>query len=103
MFVDSTEKTATVESRTSGANNRIGARGDGNKFFNGDISEVILFDSDQTNNRFKIESNINNHYTIYPAAQNGFVNKWYDQSGNGFNAVADADANSIAGINSEMK
>jgi hypothetical protein len=100
MFVDSTEETATVESRNSGANNRIGARGDDAKFFNGDISEVILFDSDQTNNRFKIESNINNHYTIYTAAQNGFVNKWYDQSGNGFNAVADADANEPKIVNS---
>ena len=93
MFVDSTEETDTVEARTSGPNNRIGARGDDDKFFNGDISEIILFDSDQTNNRFKIESNINNHYTIYTAAQNGFVNTWYDQSGNSRNAVAAADAN----------
>ena len=100
MFVDSTEETDTVEARTSGPNNRIGARGDDDKFFNGDISEVILFNSDQTNNRFKIESNINNHYTIYTAAQNGFVNKWYDQSGNGFNAVADADANEPKIVNS---
>ena len=100
LFVDSTEETATVESRTSGANNRIGARGNDAKFFNGDISEVILFDSDQTNNRFKIESNINNHYTIYTAAQNGFVNTWYDQSGNGFNAVADADENEPKIVNS---
>ena len=100
MFVDSTEETATVESRNAGANNRIGARGDDARFFNGDISEIILFDSDQTNNRFKIESNINNHYTIYTAAQNGFVNKWYDQSGNGFNAVADADANEPKIVNS---
>ena len=93
MFVDSTEETDTVASRTSGPNNRIGARGNDEKFFNGDISEVILFDSDQTNNRFKIESNINNHYTIYTAAQNGFVNTWYDQSGNGRNATAAADTN----------
>ena len=100
MFVDSTEKTVEVESRTSGANNRIGARGNDEKFFNGDISEVILYDSDQTNNRFKIESNINNYYTIYTAAQNGFVNTWYDQSGNGFNAVADADENEPKIVNS---
>ena len=93
MFVDSTEETDTVEARTSGPNNRRGARGDDDKFVNGDISEVILFNSDQTNNRFKIESNINNHYTIYTAAQNGFVNTWYDQSGNSRNAVAAADAN----------
>jgi hypothetical protein len=54
--------------------------------------EFILYASDQTANRFKIESNINNHYTIYTAAQNGFVNKWYDQSGNSKNATAEADA-----------
>jgi hypothetical protein len=100
MFVDSTEETNTVQARTSGGNSRIGGRGDDDKFFNGDISEIILFDSDQTNNRFKIESNINNHYTIYTAAQNGFVNTWYDQSGNGFNAVADADANEPKIVNS---
>jgi hypothetical protein len=93
MFVDSTEETDSVAARTSGPNNRIGARGDDDKFFNGDISEVILFDSDQTNNRFKIESNINNHYTIYTAAQNGFVNKWYDQSGNSNDATVAADTN----------
>jgi hypothetical protein len=62
--------------------------------------EFILYASDQTANRFKIESNINNHYTIYTAAQNGFVNTWYDQSGNGFNAVADADENEPKIVNS---
>jgi hypothetical protein len=64
MFVDSTEKTVEVESRTSGPNNRIGARGDDVKFFNGDISELVLFDSDQTSNRTAIETNIANHYGI---------------------------------------
>ena len=49
--------------------------GNPNNDFNGDISEVILYpSSEKSNNRFKIESNINNHYTIYTAAQNGFVN-----------------------------
>ena len=64
MFVDSTEETNTVQARTSGANNRIGARGDDAKFFNGDISEVILYDSDQTSNRTGIETNIANQYGI---------------------------------------
>ena len=65
MFVDSTQQTDTVQSRTSGANNRIGARGDDEKFFNGDISEVILYDTDQTSNRVLIENNINDTYNIF--------------------------------------
>jgi len=50
------------------------------------ISEIIFYSSDQSDNRFKIESNINNYYGIYTAAYNGFVETWYDQSGNGNHA-----------------
>jgi len=32
----------------------------------GQVSEIILYPSDQTANRVEIETNINNHYTIYP-------------------------------------
>ena len=60
--------------------------------YDGNIKEAIFYNSDQSANRFKIESNINNHYGLYTAAQNGFVNTWYDQSGNEKNAVAAADA-----------
>jgi hypothetical protein len=61
--------------------------------FNGDISEIILYpSSEKSNNRFKIESNINNHYEIYIPAEDGFVNTWFDQSGNSKNATASADA-----------
>jgi hypothetical protein len=46
----------------------IGAR-DGSTatavMFNGSMQEIIAYDSDQTNNRFKIESNINNYYGLY--------------------------------------
>jgi len=49
---------------------------------NGLISEVIVYNSDQSANRFKIESNINNHYDLYTNANDGFVTSWYDQSGN---------------------
>jgi hypothetical protein len=74
------------DSLTGSNSTRTGIR-IGTKFFvtshdsEGYFSEFIIYNSDQTNNRFKIESNINNHYTIYTAAQNGFVEKWYDQSG----------------------
>ena len=44
----------------------IGARNDGaDHFLEGTIQELILYPSDQTANRAGIESNINNHYTIY--------------------------------------
>jgi hypothetical protein len=66
---------------------RILARNDGaTDGLNSGISELIFFNSDQSDNRFKIESNINNHYGIYTPAYNGFVENWYDQSGNGNNA-----------------
>jgi hypothetical protein len=60
------------------------------RFFEGGISEVILYSSDQSDNRFKIESNINNHYGIYTPAEDGFVETWYDQSGNGNHASQSA-------------
>jgi hypothetical protein len=56
----------------------------------GEVKEIIIYTSDQSDNRFKIESNINNHYGIYTPAHNGFVETWYDQSGNGRHAVQSA-------------
>ena len=98
-----TSVTSGTYSFNANANFTIGNRESGSSaatFLAGSIKEIIAYDSDQTNNRFKIESNINNHYTIYTAAQNGFVHTWYDQSGNGFNAVADADVNEPKIVNS---
>lgn len=44
----------------------IGARNDGAEhFLEGTIQELILYPSDQSDNREAIEININNHYTIY--------------------------------------
>lgn len=44
----------------------IGARNDGAEhFLDGTIQELILYPSDQSTNREAIETNINNHYTIY--------------------------------------
>jgi hypothetical protein len=63
------------------------ARRDGNSFYDGEISEVVIYPASQHDNRFKIESNINNHYGIYTPAEDGFVETWYDQSGNGNHAV----------------
>ena len=63
--------------------------------FDGHIQEFITYTSDQSSNRFKIESNINNHYDNSDSddTRDGFVNTWYDQSGNGRDATAPADEN----------
>jgi hypothetical protein len=45
---------------------RIGAnRVSTGTYFDGTMKEIILFTSDQTDDRFKIESNINNYYGLY--------------------------------------
>ena len=99
-FVNGTEQTATSSSavtiNTSNTVCRIGRYGgdfdDPSTHFDGRIQEVIIYASDQSSNRFKIESNINNHYGIYTAAEDGFVETWFDQSGNGNNAVQTTEA-----------
>jgi hypothetical protein len=48
-----------------GSNGNGGTAGSGSAKFDGSIEEVIVYDSDQSNNRFKIESNINNYYGLY--------------------------------------
>ena len=60
----------------------------------GKINEVILYNSDQTDNRGAFEANIASHFGITaiptaadPPTVNGFVETWYDQSGNGKDAV----------------
>ena len=48
---------------------RIGAvRGTANLFYNGIISEFIVYGLDESANRRGIEININNYYSIYPTA-----------------------------------
>ena len=56
------------------------------------VSEIIIYASDQTDNRTAIEANIGEHYSIsgipaFDNSVNGFVETWYDQSGNGRDAV----------------
>jgi len=58
----------------------------------GYISEMIIYDSDQTDNRTALEANIGEVYGIagipaYEDTVNGFVETWYDQSGNGNDAT----------------
>jgi hypothetical protein len=90
--------TATAVSDTSSINvtatPRIGARSftSAAKFWDGTINELIVYDTDQTDNRGAFEANMAEHYNIsgIPAEDNevnGFVETWYDQSGNGNDAV----------------
>jgi len=58
----------------------------------GKVEEIIIYDSDQSDNRTAIEANIGETYGItgIPAYDNtvdGFVETWYDQSGNGNDAT----------------
>jgi hypothetical protein len=61
-------------------------------FLTGTVSELIFYNSDQSDNRTAIEANIGEVYSIagipaYDDTVNGFVESWYDQSGNGNDAV----------------
>jgi hypothetical protein len=55
--------------------------------FIGDVSEILVYNSDQSGNRSLIENNINNYYNIYTGSNHGFVARWYDQSGNNRHAT----------------
>ena len=58
----------------------IGARGASSLIYDGKIQELIFFNSDQSGNRLSIEGNIGRYYNI-TGYRDGFVTKWYDQSG----------------------
>jgi len=64
-------------------------------FLTGSINEIIVYNSNQTDNRTAIEANIGEAYSIdLPSGVDpgfdqvdGFVETWYDQSGNSKDAV----------------
>jgi hypothetical protein len=62
------------------------------------FKELIIYDTDQSDNRTAIEANIGEYYSItgipaYDDNVNGFVETWYDQSGNGNHATQTVAAN----------
>ena len=91
--------TSNAQQGTSGANTAaspiefIGARGSGTRslLFDKSVKEIIIYVSDQTDNRTALEANIGEVYSIdLPSGVDpgfdqvdGFVETWYDQSGNG--------------------
>ena len=79
----------TTQGYTIGAFNDAGNIGSN---LNGTIQEVIVYASDQSDNRTALEANIGEVYGIsgipaYDDTVNGFVETWYDQSGNGNDAT----------------
>ena len=95
IFVDG----ATGATGNMGSTNPSGVlilgyfRSSGNNLnLDGGIKELIIYDTDQTDNRTALEANIGETYSItgIPAYDNevdGFVETWYDQSGNGRDAT----------------
>jgi len=76
-------------------NINIGSRTNGGFPLNGSIQEIIIYNSDQSDNRTAFEANIGETYGIdLPSGVDtgydqvdGFVETWYDQSGNGNDAT----------------
>jgi hypothetical protein len=72
----------------------LGAKSSTNTYV-GSMREIIIYNSDQSDNRTAIEANIGDHYNIdLPSGVDtgydqvdGFVETWYDQSGNGNDAT----------------
>ena len=89
-----------AENQNVGSNNLVGLtigkhRSSSANYYDNQLSELIVFDSDQTDNRTAIEANIGEAYSIdLPSGVDpgfdqvdGFVETWYDQSGNSNDAV----------------
>ena len=92
-FLDGTSKgsVSSVDGISALTNGGIGAI-NSSSFWNGTIQEVIIYNSDQSDNRTALEANIGEAYSIagipaYANTVNGFVETWYDQSGNGKDAT----------------
>jgi hypothetical protein len=92
-FLDGTSKgtVSSAEGKSVLSSGGIGSINDG-VLWNGQIEEILVYASDQTDNRTALEANIAEHYSIsgVPTATdtvNGFVETWYDQSGNGSDAT----------------
>ena len=66
-FINAVEVSSGSAGSNSASSDKltIGNLESGDRFMNGSMKELILYTSDQSNNRFKIESNINNYYGLY--------------------------------------
>ena len=64
IFANNIPEDGTDLCRQSLLSNSIGSRG-GAFYLDGQIQEIVIYNSDQSSNRAAIENNINTHYTIY--------------------------------------
>jgi len=65
VSIDGADQTITGISNTGYGELRIGGRAISSQYLDGNIQEVILYPSDQSDNRSNIETNINTFYSIY--------------------------------------
>ena len=72
-----------IHTSASGRVNQISSDRVLGSWFSGYFSEIILYPNNQTNNRAKIESNMNGYYSIHSNSYGSdvYVTTWYDQSG----------------------
>ena len=87
-FLDGTSKgtVSSADGKSALSSGGIGTINDGSHW-NGQIEEILVYANDQTDNRGAYEGNMADHYNIsgVPTEDNtvnGFVETWYDQSGN---------------------
>ena len=67
---------------------RLGSGINDNIFMQGSMSELILYSSDQSANRFKIESNINNYYGLYNDANELTQTEWQNTGAESFSSTS---------------
>jgi hypothetical protein len=88
LFAKNGTATSALNAGTAGVNQNSSLGASNVSFYDGTIQEFIIYNSDQTDNRTAIEANIGEAYSItgipaYDDEVDGFVETWYDQSGNG--------------------
>ena len=76
---------STTTELTIGAQDGIGG---GGRFYDGEIEELIIYKSDQSANRFKIESNINNYYGLYNDANELTQTEWQATGAESFSSTS---------------
>ena len=66
LYVNGVEKATSTQAPFNWLySNLIGASQYGSRYLDGTIQEIVIYDTDQSDNRTPIENNINTHYSIY--------------------------------------
>jgi hypothetical protein len=95
LFAKNGTATSALNTGTASVNQNSSLGASNVSFYDGTIQEFIIYNSDQTDNRIAIEANIGEAYSIdLPSGVDpgfdqvdGFVETWYDQSGNGRDSI----------------